>query len=418
MWIKLDFTPLFVNGLIVGLVLVVIGLFLRKGFPNRPALGIVVIVIGAIPALLCGLFLLPGRFESRSVMEKLPADREILGTVWPRDSTIIWIGREMYSAIVSQPVPVSGIPMEGQLIFGDTPDKKAVYLRTATLSEDRVIDGVPCKAGHSLEFFPAEAPRPIKGQQAKVALGRLKQCNSSADFERAGNRYQADAMVTLDPSGGVEESVLAADQDVDGHWCQKGAKVKWTGRRATQFTLARDEMIGGVACKGHTEVELAPEDGHVISAVLAQDQELNAMPCRGGEPVEFDYSDPAHPLTGCVVSRPVTEVGIVWPAGSNIRGFMTDWLEVSLPPGAEDVQVGEVKIVGRCKVTFDKKAAELTGVDVLAGEAGYAEIHGGRFERVQIRSGLAYAHLLEAATVDGVAHEAGASVELKLGPAR
>jgi hypothetical protein len=37
---------------------------------------------------------------------------------------------------------------------------------------------------------------------------------------------------------------------------------------------------------------------------------------------------------------------------------------------------------------------------------------------VQIREGSVYAHLLEAATVDGIAYEAGAEVHLNLGSAR
>jgi hypothetical protein len=79
-------TPLFVEGLIGGLIFVAIGLAIRSSFPNRSAIGIFVIVIGAIPALLCTVALAwdsaakwtEARRTRRSV-EQLTEERDIQG---------------------------------------------------------------------------------------------------------------------------------------------------------------------------------------------------------------------------------------------------------------------------------------------------------------------------------------------------
>jgi hypothetical protein len=156
MWIKLDFTPLFLGGLLVGLVLVAVGFAVRSSFPQR-SFGMFIIVIGAIPVLLCGVPLIMepigdmlDKTKRLASIEELPQDRVIQGMRLPRGAKVESTGKLIPRIILAQPATVLGISLEGELKFANTlttGDRHvATDLETATLSTDQVIDGVPCKA--------------------------------------------------------------------------------------------------------------------------------------------------------------------------------------------------------------------------------------------------------------------------------
>jgi hypothetical protein len=120
-------------------------------------------------------------------------------------------------------------------------------VETGTLAIDPLIDGFPCKAHKEVEFFRAGGLAPENGRPPMASLGKLKRCTPSVDSEFAGNSYLAGPEVTLNAYDGVALGVLAADQDVDGHWCKHGTEVERPNQRAVRFTLARDETISAIA---------------------------------------------------------------------------------------------------------------------------------------------------------------------------
>jgi hypothetical protein len=428
MWIKLDFTPLFRAGLLVGLLLVALGVFIRSNYHKVAALGLFIVIAGAIPAVVFGFLLASdaiGKWRdnqrNRTRVERLPEDREIQGLRLPRGTKVEWYGRlpVISGATLAQPLQVLGLPFEGELKFVNTFGNDDFHVSTAlekgTLAVDHLIAGVPCKAHKEVEFFPASGPEGDGGRAPKAGIGKLRRCTSSAELEFRGNRYLADTELTFNPFDGVERGILAVDQDVDGHWCKGGAEIERREDRAIRFTLGRDETVGGVDCKAGTEVRLEQEKGRVVSAVLSHDQQIGGFPCRGGEAVGFDYGDGSYPLDSCVISHPVTVVDVVWPAGSGLRGLSMDWLEATLPVDSGQLTIGEVKIVGRCKVHLKKTPPTLESVAPL-DEAGYAELRGARFAEFNVVDGSGWGRLAEAANFDGIAYQAGALVRFVIGP--
>jgi hypothetical protein len=429
MWIKLDLTPLFVNGLLIGLLVLGAGVAIRLSYPKRASIGTFIIVLGAIPVLVCLVALVGDpiadwldKWQNRTTIEQLAKDREIQGIRWPRGTKVEWYGKLMSGATLAQPQPVLGIPLEGAMKFSITFTNNrfhlATDLETGILATDHLIDGVPCKAHHEVEFFHARGPDPEDGRVPKARVGMLKRCTPSAAFDFAGNRYLADTEVTLNGFDGIGRGVLAVDQDVDGHWCKQGTQVERPEKRAIRFTLARDEMVSGIACKAGEEVVIEPEKGHVTSAVLAHDQDIGGIPCRGGEAVGFEYGDGSYPLDSCVIRLPVTVLDVVWPSGTSLKALSRGWLQATLPRGSGGVVIGEVKIVGRCKISLTKTPLTIDNLESLDEKAAYAELRGARFTQMNFYQGSGWGELAEPAIIDGVAYEAGASIRINTGSAK
>ena len=409
MWIKLDFTPLFVGGLLVGLLLIGIGLAIRWNAPKAAALGIFIAIVGAIPASLGGFLLLSdslGKLRDKQRnqrwTEQLPEEREIQGVRLPRGTKVEWLGRPatISAATLTLPLEVLGVPFEGELKFVSTFGANNLHLATeldkGTLAADHLIDGVVCKAHKEVEFFRG-GPYTEDTRQARI--GKLRRCTLASELEFHGNRYQSGSEITFNGSDGIDRGILAADQDVDGHWSKAGTEVERPDYRAIRFTLARDETIGRVACKAGAEVVLERTNGGVLSAVLSKDQLLDGMPCRGGEAVGFSYVDGSYPLDSCVLSRPATILNVTWPAESSLNALSRGFLEATLPADSSNLTIGEVKIVGRCKIQMNKNPPSLD--HVTPDEKGYAELRGARFDGLNFYEGTSYGHLRQPATIAG-----------------
>lgn len=416
---RLDFTSWFIGGLLIGLVIVAIGISILLG-PKRSSFGIFIIVVGAIPMLFClvGLVEEPidkliDKWQDRVSTRLLPEDREYQGIRLPRGTKVEWRGSSFItSAVLAQPLTVLDIHFEGEMkfVYGMN---VATDLETGTLAADRAIDGVPCKAHKQVEFFPADAPQPDDGRK-RIGIGKLKRCTASAAFDFRGNRYQADAEVTLNSSDRVALGVLAADQDVDGHWCKQGTEVERLAERGIRFTLVRDETVSGIACKAGTEVVLAVENDRVKSAVLAHDQQIGGIPCRGGEAVVFEYGDGSYPLDSCVIRRVVTMLDEDWPAGTRLKELLTtDWLEVTLPRGSSKV-IGDIKFVGRCRISFYKTPPRLREAKVVDGEVGYQELLGARYSEIQMYEEKGQGILAQPATIGGAPCKPGDIIDFKV----
>ncbi len=422
MWIKLDFTPLYLGGLLLGLLLIGIGLAVRWNVPKAAPLGVFIAIVGAIPALLGGFLLLADSYgklrdkqRNRTWTEQLPEDREIQGVRLPRGTKVEWMGRPavLNAATLAQPLEILGVPFEGEVKFVNTYGANDIHLATdlekGTLAVEHVIDSVACQPHKEVEFFRGG---PYTEATRKAQIGKLRRCTLASELEFKGNRYQSGSEITFNGFDGVDLGILAVDQDVDGHWCKAGTEVERPDYRAIRFTLARDETIGRVACKAGTEVVLERTNGLVTSAVLSKDQLLDAIPCRGGEAVGFEHGDGSYPLDSCIVAREVTILGVPWPAGSSLEALSRDFLLAT----SSNLTIGEVKIVGRSKIQMKKTPPSLD--HVTPDENGYAEFRGARFADLNFYEGTSYGHLREPATVDGVAYEAGALVRFKIAPGR
>jgi hypothetical protein len=92
------------------------------------------------------------------------------------------------------------------------------------------------------------------------------------------------------------------------------------------------------------------------------------------------------------------------------------WLEAILPAGSGKVAIGEVKIVGRCKVNMKKTPPALSGVESLDENAAYVEFRGANFTDFNILDGAGWGHLAEGAVFEGIAYQAGALVRFTIGP--
>jgi hypothetical protein len=421
----MDFTSLFVGGFIIGLVIVAIGVSIWLG-PLKSPWGIFIIVVGAIPMLFClvsliadPIFKLIDKWQNRVWTQVLSKDLEYQGIRLPRGTKVEWRGSSFItSAVLARPQTVLGIPFEGEMkfVYGM---HVATDLEMGTLAGDHSIDGVPCKAHKPVEFFPADGPgrddSPEKVGIERVGIGKLMECTASAAFDFDGNRYQADAEVTLDSSGHVLIGVLAVDQGVDGHWCKQGTVVACLEKRAISFTLARDETVYGIACKAGKEVVVEMDMDRVKSAVLAHDQQIDGIPCRGGDAVGFERGTGSYPLDTCVIRRLVTMSGEDWPAGTKLKGLSaTDWVEFTLPRGASIV-VDDIKFAGRYQIKFDRTPPRLREAKVLDGEPGYVELLGAHYSDIYINQNKGQGTLSEPATIHGEACKPGDTIEFKFG---
>lgn len=59
MWIKLDFTPLFIGAIVVGLAIIALGLTLRWYFPKAAAAGLIIALVGIVAAAMGASFSSP-----------------------------------------------------------------------------------------------------------------------------------------------------------------------------------------------------------------------------------------------------------------------------------------------------------------------------------------------------------------------
>ncbi|HEY3738255.1 MAG TPA: hypothetical protein VGL53_00350 [Bryobacteraceae bacterium] len=488
MFVHLDLTPLYWGGLLIGLVIIAIGLGLRSSFDKLRGYGILIALVGALPAA-AGAFLLVmdasekvEAYWNRRVDQQLTADREIQGLRLPRGTTVQTYGGAPHlisALILIQPLDISGIPFEGDVDFAGIDAIGTSVVTKGTLATAHVIDGVPCQA-HSEAEFSNTLPH-ADASTPKVTVGTLLHCKASAAFEIAGirfaansnfyleggpklgtlavdqdvdgvpclahkevefihtpeaqklirctlsknfevhgTRYAANAGLKFDDAGNVIFGVLAADQDINGRLCKKGTEVE----RGTRFTPAHDGTIDGIDYKGGGEIKL-DSYGHFESAVLAHDQQFGAILCSGGDAIafQFDFQDHLNHLDACLIRSSAKLLNVDWPAGSRLKGASLKFrLEVALPEDSGRVKIGDVTAVGPCTIELSTSQHYDFTVKAPPGKPAFAELLGAHFSSISIYeydydrrdgSGTGSGTLLDAATVNGTAYEAGGDVKLQ-----
>lgn len=284
-----------------------------------------------------------------------------------------------------------------------------VGVKLGTLATDQDIDGAPCRAGKEVEFSLVDGKR------------KLARCTLSTSFAVHGTRYAADSRLQLDSAGNVELGVLAGDEDVEGHSGKKGTIVERSQGYPTRFTPARDETIAGIDYKADGEIRLNLM-GNVLSAVLAHDQQFGVIPCQAGA-VEFriPYAESSSRLDACTIRESITLLNVVWPAGSKLTDLSSDSrLTAIVPEGVGSVKIGDVIAISPCKIELSRTPPGFS-VEPLPGKPPCAQLSGVRFSQIEITgfdynrndgTGTGFGLLQEAATVNGTAFHAGASVPL------
>jgi hypothetical protein len=333
--------------------------------------------------------------QSRLVDEVLREDRIVNGMALPKGTTIRWRGdeRQLYQLVLAQPVRVSGMTLAGTVEFA------AGVVSVATLANDQEVNGVFCKAGR-VELGAGKQ----MGQQMRCTLG--------SDWQR-GQTFQAGTELWIGDGGEVEMGTLAGDQMFEGQLCLGGTLVMRDADRV-HFTVARDEVVRGIACKAGTKVSMSGSNGAVLEAVLARDQEVDGISCQGGRKLEMHYE--GQRLNGCTLARAMAVKGVKLPMGTAVWSLMNEgstW-RAELPPGSE-LTLGPVKVVGDGHLMIDMKSGAIREVDFgMDPERGYAEFMGGRFVALSINEdGSGNARLTPGwgVMIDGVAHAPGSYLE-------
>lgn len=132
------------------------------------------------------------------------------------------------------------------------------------LNEDKVIQGIPCRAGTEVLFYKS---------------GRLWQCQPSGNFQFEGSVFEGQGITEFHENGGVWRGRLAESAGIQGIWCKGGEQVEFSETGLlTKCTLARDSIIEGMPCSGSTELWLAsgfPIRNTLFQSLFIKDMNLN-----------------------------------------------------------------------------------------------------------------------------------------------
>ncbi|HSO38547.1 MAG TPA: hypothetical protein VLT33_38725 [Labilithrix sp.] len=232
-------------------------------------------------------------------------------------------------AVLSEPQEVQGIPCAaGETVcFGDESD-----LESATLAEDVELGRSTIRAGSRVAFWNAAARLPCE-----VTL--------AGDHEIGGLPCAAGTSVTFREDGSLECVTLGRAHTTSesagpyrGREIARGATV-WLGQEGAiervdespedtrtaspPFDVPRAEralriVVDGITILGREDVELSrsgPEPYRLQRGTLAFDQTLEGLLCRGG--TEIHLSDVGR-VAQCTLARDASVGGIEVPSGASI----------------------------------------------------------------------------------------------------
>ncbi|MFH1148159.1 MAG: hypothetical protein V1736_10695 [Pseudomonadota bacterium] len=136
------------------------------------------------------------------------------------------------------------------------------------LNEDRVIQGLPCRAGTDVSFY---------------SNGRLWRCCPSGNFEFEGAAFEGETITELHKNGSLWKGRLTEDAGIQGIWCKGGERVEFSETGfLVKGVLARDSIIRGVPCLAGAKLWLA--GGFPVRSTLSHSFSINGMDlCTGTE---------------------------------------------------------------------------------------------------------------------------------------
>jgi hypothetical protein len=127
----------------------------------------------------------------------------------------------------------------------------------------------------------------------------------------------------------LKQSVLRRDEVVNGIPLPKGTTlhvrrdyIPWSAdwlanaRLDTPRTIKGVSVVGNVIFGYEENHEPDPSDARLKQATLAVDQDIDGVPCKGGLAASFD--DQEKKLASCILSRALMVDGVECPAGSEI----------------------------------------------------------------------------------------------------
>lgn len=170
--------------------------------------------------------------------------------------------------------------------------------------------------------------------------------------------------------------VLERDEQVGAFAFRAGTRIETRNGQLVRADLRQPHAVadllvtGGVVFAG----------GAVTEAILAADQLVNGIWCKGGNAALIDAR--TRQLSSCTLARPRTLLDVDWPAGTTVNGLNGEpggTITFELPSGAEPVEIESVAVPSGFRIALDSRSAELRSLDcTFSGEWPYVEITGER----------------------------------------
>lgn len=190
--------------------------------------------------------------------------------------------------------------------------------------------------------------------------------------------------------------VLERDEQVGAFAFRAGTRIETRNGQLLRADLRQPHAVSDLLVTGGVVFSA----GAVTEAILAADQLIGGIWCKGGNAALIDAR--TRQLSSCTLARPRTLLDVDWPAGTTVNGLNGDpggTMTFELPSGAEPVEIEGVAVPSGFRIALDNRTAELQSLDcTFSGERPYVEIGGERltgrvvFERGSARGAKWSAH--------------------------
>lgn len=170
--------------------------------------------------------------------------------------------------------------------------------------------------------------------------------------------------------------VLERDEQVGAFAFRAGTRIETRNGQLVRADLRQPHAVSDLLVTGGVVFSA----GAVTEAILAADQLIGGIWCKGGNAALIDAR--TRQLSSCTLARPRTLLDVDWPAGTTVNGLNGDpggTMTFELPSGAEPVEIEGVAVPSGFRIALDNRTAELQSLDcTFSGERPYVEIGGER----------------------------------------
>lgn len=170
--------------------------------------------------------------------------------------------------------------------------------------------------------------------------------------------------------------VLERDEQVGAFAFRAGTRIETRNGQLVRADLRQPHAVSDLLVTGGVVFSA----GAVTEAILAADQLIGGIWCKGGNAALIDAR--TRQLSSCTLARPRTLLDVDWPAGTTANGLNGDpggTMTFELPSGAEPVEIEGVAVPSGFRIALDNRTAELQSLDcTFSGERPYVEIGGER----------------------------------------
>lgn len=185
--------------------------------------------------------------------------------------------------------------------------------------------------------------------------------------------------------------VLERDEQIGAFAFRAGTRIETKGGQLVRADLRQPHAVSNLLVTGGVTFA----GGGVTEALLAADQPISGIWCKGGNAALIDAR--TRELSSCTLARARTLLDVDWPAGTTVSGLNGEPgapIRFELPSGAEPVEIEGIAIPSGFRIAMNNRTAELQALDcTFSGERPYVEVGGERltgqvvFERGSARGG-------------------------------